>query len=168
MWVALCGSIPIVVTIINLLVEVTEMAEVGTPDHNKRLPPAFTPYEPHHDPGSRQASRSLQKPTHPGPARHTESQTRRDPQRYGTRRPATPTSSIRHLCATWMPSAKAHLACPLCASPSRETGLVVDPDECSDVSSCEMGAEWSVDTGRGAEIVKPVLHVPNGLGPLVT
>jgi hypothetical protein len=71
------------------------VATVGTPDHNELLPPAFASYEPHHGQGLDRSTVRSQDTQNPD-ARHIESQTRRDPQRYGTNQPrSTPTSSIR-------------------------------------------------------------------------
>ena len=74
---ALCGSIPIVVTITTSLVCVTQgMAAAGTPDHNVGLPLAFASYEPHHGRSiDGQTVRSRDTTTAPGTSRVTLAET---------------------------------------------------------------------------------------------
>ncbi len=70
---------------------------MGTPDHNNWLPPAFASYEPHHDPGFDEPT--VRHKDHPGVDQAHREPNPSNPQSYGTRRSATSTSSIRHLCA---------------------------------------------------------------------
>jgi hypothetical protein len=91
---------------------------VGTPDHNNWLPPAFASYEPHHDRVfDGPTVRYKDHPTGMGQAHREPNPS--NPQSYGTRRPATPPSSIRHLwAADWV----AHIAGMLGSGHREEPG----------------------------------------------